>query len=503
MRPVEVIHLSYRDHIDTIRELLLNATTGAQVWLVAPWGLRATRDLVNLKLLRRTADAAALDLRLVSSHLGTRTLAREAGIPVYTTVPLKLRRYKRERPPASAPLAARIVPVEERLGRRWERRPHHFGLGTAFLTLLVIALLAVFMVGVAVVFIPSATVELRPQAQPVSGTLTVTARPTYREIDYGKAVIPARVVQIIIEGRDSIVPSGATMIPDAHAAGEVVLINRTSELVRVPKGTVVRTGAGVPVRFQTLADVELPPRLYSNVRVGIIAIEPGPSGNVKALTINIVEGELATRVDVINDAATAGGSLRAMPVVAYEDFDRLRTAMIAKLQQQAYNQLVAELEEGEFIPPEAVSVQVMAQKFDQVVGQQTEQLSMSMKVVARGLVVDGQSLKALVGRFLESRAGEGMALIPDSLSEEHIPQVRNEENAIVLQVSAKGMVAPVVDVSRIRSALRGKPVDEAAGWLRRNVPLAGEPRIVLEPPWWQYMPALTGRLRVNLTVEGG
>lgn len=60
---------------------------GAQVWLVTPWRCRLTRNPVYLKLLKRAAEGAALDLRLVSANSETRLLAREAGIPCTGSCP--------------------------------------------------------------------------------------------------------------------------------------------------------------------------------------------------------------------------------------------------------------------------------------------------------------------------------------------------------------------------------------------------------------------------------
>ena len=80
MKATEVIYLNRRDSVETVRELLASATPGAQVWLVAPWGMRLANDLLRLKLIARVARHAGLDLRLVSAHANTRVLAREAGI---------------------------------------------------------------------------------------------------------------------------------------------------------------------------------------------------------------------------------------------------------------------------------------------------------------------------------------------------------------------------------------------------------------------------------------
>ena len=500
MASIEVIRLLRSDSVDTVGELLQGAPPGAQVWLVAPWRMALTRNLVYLKLLRRMADAAALDLRLVSHDLLTRTLAREAGIPVYRSLPWRLRRYRRPRSQSAPGLAGRVVAFEGKLGWRWRRRPRNLSFGGVLLSLVVIAFLGVALLGIAAILIPSATVRLEPVARTVSGSLEVTAHPEYRDIDYGQAIVPARVVQVIISGRGETPATGRIDVPDGHATGEVVLVNKTTEAVIVPKGTVVRTGSGVNVRFYTVADVELPPALYASARVGVIAFEPGPVGNVQPLTINVVEGPVAHLVNVLNDQPTRGGSMKRVATVASEDVDKLRAELIGRLQQEAYAQLVGELQAGEFIPPESVDAQVMAEHFDQVLEQQSDVLSMEMKVVVRGTAVDGKSLEALAKHFLESRE-KGLTLIEGTLEVQRADDVRMEQKVARFHVMARGVVAPMVDVEGLKASLRGRKVAQAASWLSEHLDLRAEPEIEVFPQQWEWMPWLPGHINVIISAE--
>jgi len=497
---IEVVHLSRKDTIDAVREMLLLASPGTQIWLVAPWRLRLMRNLVYLKLLKRTAEAAGLDLRLVSRHIQTRTLAREAGVPIYRSVPLRLRKYRRRRREGAVGLAARVVPVSQPLGRRWPRRRPGIGLGTVLLTLTVILGLLAVLAGVALALVPRATVTLEPVARPVSGTIEVVADPSYRAIDYGRAILPGRVVQVIVEGRGETPASGRTDVPEDHASGQVVFSNRTSSPVLVPKGTILRTSSGVNVRFATLADIELPAALFGHQWVGVIALEPGPSGNVGALTINVVEGEVAHMVSALNPRPTEGGSIKRMPVVAYQDFDRLRADLIERLQEEAYIQLVSELESDEFVPPESLDVQVMSQSFDQVVDQRSDFLSMNMKVVARGVAVHSGDLESLAARFLESQAEEGLGLIENSLVLRRSEDTQVEGISLRMKVAAQGVVAPVVDVDQAKRAIRGKEIAEAMGWLSQRAELRHQPQITIFPAWWQYLPWLPGQIEIVLSA---
>ncbi|NLG52091.1 MAG: hypothetical protein GX552_18435 [Chloroflexi bacterium] len=500
MRPIEVIHLNRQDSVDVIRELIYSATPGAQLWLAVPWRAKVLRDLVSLKRIKRTAEMAGIELCLASAHFQTRILAREAGIPAYFQLPLALRGYKKARPQTAAGQASRVVQAHEAAHARL-RRPRTISLGVVLLSLLSFVVLVGVLGGAAIGLVPSATMTLEPVAQEVSGNLDVSVDPFLHEVDYGRAIVPARFVQVIVTGRGDTPASGRLDVPDGHAAGDVVFINRTTDQVVIPKGTIVRTGSGVNVRFYTVADVVVPAQLYGHARVGVIALDPGPLGNVQELTINVLEGDAAPRVEVLNDAATYGGSVSRLPVVAPGDMDRLRAEMIERLQAEAHEQLVAELEEGEFIPSESLNTQIMEEHFDQVLDERSDVLSMEMKVVVRGVAVDGRALEDFVGHFLASRVDEGLALIDGSLDLQRSANVRTEGNVMTFNITARGMVAPVIDVESIKRELRGKKLADARLWLREELELRSEPHIVVSPEWWDYLPWLPARL--NVTISSG
>ena len=502
MRSTEVIYLQRSDTVETVRTLLSSATPGAQVWVVSPWGLPLTKDLVSLKLIRRAAQDMAIDLRLVTRQFHTQALAREAGIPTRFALAPRLRAYRRVRDTSRKGLLSRVVPVRGRLGPYWEKRPFHLGLSAVLLSLVVIIMLFAVMAGVGAAMIPSAKVSIQPESRPVSGRFDVTANPRYHEIDVERMVTTARVVQLILEGHADTPATGRLDIADGHAEGEVVFVNRSQNAVKIPKGTVVRAGAGTNARFLTVTDVELPSTLYANSRVRVVAADAGLVGNVMPLTINVVEGDLARQVDVLNDKSTGGGSVKQVATIGVPEFDLLRADLSKKLQQEAYDQLVAGLAVGEFIPSKTLEVQIMSQKFDQAIGQQSDVLSMTMKVVIKGIIVDGVALNTLCSRLLEKQASEGMGILEDSLVVEPSPEVTVEENILRFTVSARGVVAPTIDSDQIKGHIRGKKIAEASDWLREHLQLQSEPVIVVEPEWWEWIPLLSGRVQVSVLASG-
>jgi hypothetical protein len=501
LRPVQVIALTRHDTVDTACQLLRAATGEAQVWMVIPWRNRVAGTLFDLKRLRHVAAASALDLRIVSRRLRTRALAREAGIRTRGSLPLRLCKYRRRHAAVKPGAGGRLVSTREQAKRRARGEPASLTFGAALLTLVLVVLLAATMLATAAALVPSATIQLEPLARPVEARFEVTASPAYAGIQYEQAIVPARFVDLVVEARGETPTTGTIWVKEKHASGDIVLVNRTDSPVLVPKGTIVRTGSGVNLRFYTVAAVELPGRVYAHRRVSIIALAPGEEGNVDALTISVVEGENAHLVDAINDTATSGGEDVTKYVVKRLDFETLREELKKKLEHDAYEQLMDSLEEGEFVPRESIRGEILSENFHQVLDEQTDVLSMDMKVRVTAVAVDGKAIEELAQRFLESGSDGEFQLVQSSMSVERSDDVQVTGNDVRLSVVARGAVAETIDVERIRRALRGKELDEAAGWLSQHYELNREPKLEITPEVWERMPLLPARIQVKILAD--
>lgn len=496
MRPVDVIFLTRHDTIDTACELLRRARPGAQVWMALPWRARYTRELLNLKRLRRIAGDKAVELRLVSRDSRARSLAREAGVAVSASVPRALKRLE-PREIRSSDLSARVVPVTERLSARHLRAPARFNVGRAILGLAFIALLLATMIGVIAVFLPSAEVALEPVSTREQVTFTAQANTRYDRVDHELGLIPLRSVQVIVEGQGETPASGTADVAEGYASGHVVFTNRTNEAVVVPQGTVVRSGSGETMRFRTTAEVTLPATLFATARAPVEAVEAGYA-MAGAYTLTRVEGALASRIEVMNDTSIGGGGSRRVPIVTYADLDTLRAMLVEQLQRQAYDQLVQQLGAGEFVPANTLSIEVMSLNYDQYVNQQHDVLSGTMRLVVRGSAVNDVHLKQLAWARIVAQAGGDVELIEDTLEMDQVGDIRVEDAWVAMDMRASAAVVSTVDYAALRAHMRGRTPEQAAEWLETNLALASAPRIEVKPEGWPRMPILDGRFEISL-----
>lgn len=218
----QIIELDYKDNIATIREKLDQAQV-SEVQLVVPNGFADLRNKVYLNLVRRKAQDKAINLVLVVRDPEIRTLAKEAGLSVTSSVAkghhLHLKRRRQRKPDEQAP-----TPVET------TRRPSTLAhttkqpsaLSRVITMLIVLGMLTAMAGGFVLMVIPEATVTLSPATKPVEARIEIMAVPDLQEINYESGQVPARVLNVEMESSGSTPATGKRDIADAHAEGTVV-----------------------------------------------------------------------------------------------------------------------------------------------------------------------------------------------------------------------------------------------------------------------------------------
>ncbi len=392
---------------DTLAGMLakLQTAPGERILFVVPddaGQVPSALNAVGLRALRRQAVQGQVSLALVTSQPALRELAAREGISTYrdraraeSACWHRLRRDRSvsTRPPGpaetEAPPAAGLFDRQPPSGfrpvaflRAFTRRlsPWWASLGlTFFLAVLFLGLLYALSL-----IIPAATVTLVPVAEPLKATASLRAVQD-AGLDLDAGIVPAQVMSVQVTGDAKTETTGRRAEPSGVARGSVIFINRTSRNVVVPAGTVVSTATGTDVQFTTTADLNLPPN--GRASSPVVAVLPGPSGNVRAGTITRVEGGLALSLAVANSSGFVGGTTAQMGVVTEEDKERLQAQLFEELKKQAQERLQERNKGGE-IQPESISYLALSPSFTPFVGEVSQELFLSMSVQAVGLMVD-------------------------------------------------------------------------------------------------------------------
>lgn len=515
----ETIELTVEDTLSSVLARL-RATAATRVLLVAPRKLTFTA--ADLIVLRREAATRQAQVALLTSQVGLRRRATDAGINAFRSrwwaertiwrTP-RLPRARRPQPPTpggvEAPFAAGLFSPRSPTGfrpavfrRAFKRSPSpwwaELGLAICLLAL------AAGMVYALSIIIPSATITVTPVSESLQMRAPLTAIQD-GATDPVAGTIPARVLSAQVSGDGTAPTTGRRQEPAGKARGQVVVINRTNRPITMPAGTVVATATGNNARFVTLAEAPLAPN--ARATVPIEATLPGPSGNVRASTITQVEGPLALSVVVANDGPTGGGTLARVGVVTEEDKTALQTQLFAQLKKDAYDRLSEKIGPGTFVPPESVSYLALSPTFTPFVGEVAPELTLNMTVQAVGLSVDTRAAQTIGLSRLQDAMPPGTRLISDSVR--FIPGAVSvlDEKTIRFELTSQGVLLRGIDREAVRSVTQGLSVEEATVALMARFQLAQPPEIHLGPDWLPYivpihLPRLPWRIRVIINWDG-
>lgn len=501
----QIIQLEPHDDVVSVLDRL-GWVRARRVLLVLPRGrrnpiIRRRLDMVLIQreLTRQKAHFAFItDDPLVMDH------ARELGIPTFDSIdesrhqawrtrpaPITVRREDQPHPfnPEMAAVASRVLP-----------RPQLRLNLAASAVLFGLALLA--LLALAYVVLPSATVTLTPASNQVSVAVPITADPELAAIDFDNALIPARIVGIEVEDSAAVETTGTADVPAAKATGIVTFINQVPEEVTIPQGTVVRTTAGNPVRFVTTAPVTLPSTVNSTVDAPIEAVEAGVEANLPSNLINSVEGSLASRVRVINSTPTRGGDILQVPAVSQDDYDRLRAALLQQLQQRAFGEMGDLMTDTEFVATESLLVVlVQDETYDRFVGEEAETVSLEMRVVVQGVVIDERTARQVVLNELAKKVGPSFQIGESTLTfrRDDVAQV-DDNRRVTFLMQGSGDVALAVDAARVQRLVRGKSVSRAQFLLEQELPLRQPPVIEVRPSFIRRLPLLAPRIQLEIVT---
>jgi hypothetical protein len=501
---LEKLYITPSDDRYTIREALRRADD-ARVLLVLPWEVdTGWSHPLDYEVVFREVQRRELEAAWVVEDMGRRPLAREAGFPVFKTEAdaethlgqagafPPLRAPKEPREPRHPWWAEEPRRPELPLKRRQPRWLIALELGLLGVVLVVLA-------ATALISWPSATIELVPQGTTHARIVPVSVDPTLEQVDLQRSVIPSRRIGAEFEGYVEVGTSGRSFSFSGRATGRVLFTNLLGQHYNVPAGTVVRTTSGsYPMRFETTAEVNVPP--FGQAEAPIKALEEGPRGNVAAYQINLVEGVAGLAVRVTNPSAITGAESEVVAAVSEADRERAWELAAQQILAEAYNGLQAYLEPGEFLPHQALVIQaVPKQAFTHLVGEKADVLGLNLRLLVTGQAVKVLDAQAVAYRQLATQLPEGYRLIDARFEYGEAAEEDVGPGLFTFYVTTEGYGVAQIDAHALIEDITGSPIEEAEATLTQSLPLARPPEITLTPEWFPYMPFLPLRIEVEVT----
>lgn len=559
--PKDTIYIDIDDEITSIIDKVQNSPKKI-VALVLPKRAAVFQSVVNMKLLKRTADNEKKNVVLITSETALMPLAGAVGLHVAKTP-----QSKPEIPPA--PMAARAAanaPEDEnaeldksasvgalsgvaddeaievdntepaqgaggdggagvaagaaaaKKGKKgknaatkkkfkipnFEKFRSKLFLGIAAVILLIAGYVMAFMV------LPKATVTLETDTSNLDTNLTLIADPNAQRLDKENGIIPAINKEFRKTDTEKVAATGEKNL-GKKATGSVTLSlsNCSSQQLSISAGTTVSTGniSYVTQESATLQSVEIGgdcrnedfPNISSRT-VDVVAQSPGERYNVDSNKSFTVAGYSA--VSATNDDAMSGGTDKIVKIVTQEDVDKARDAITKRAGDEAPEDLKEDIQDEGYMPiEETLKSGNPTVTSSPEVGAEANEVTITSTTVFNMLGVKENDLKTLVEEDVKQKIDPETQVIRDNgLSKANIRVEQASPNGqTTLALQTIVVAGPELNEEALKKEIAGKKRGEIQDMLKKR-PGVNEVEVEYSPFWVQSTPKSADK--ITIIIEG-
>ena len=448
----------------------------SELVLIVPRSARALRDPGAWPRLAAHVRHRGISLGVVAARRDVRNHAQDSGLEAAGSLrALRRPRFRRVRVGAREFDLPRLRPFR---ALRWLALPALAG--------------ALFVTACYVV--PSAEIVIVPPAEPFTRSTLVRIDPVADEADLELRVTPGITVRRTVTTVMATESTGTTEIGDAHASVQLLITNNGAAAAGLRAGTRVVNESGIV--FTTDEAVTVP--AGDSIVVVATAERAGTIANLDAEETWSLSGGPRT-LRVTNPRAADGGTDLAVPAIAAEDADRLRSMALDVLSRAGGRELARTVEAGAAFP-ETVTVAILGEESFARIGEPAATLVMEFTAIVSGLVLLDEQARAFGEALLVAALDDGVALLPGTTTVELAPERTFAGGALSLRLVATGLVARLFDPADMRDELTGARPADAARVVQRRLGLAIAPQVTVYPDWlpWLWLPRRGSRISITL-----
>ncbi|MFH1354519.1 MAG: baseplate J/gp47 family protein [bacterium] len=361
--------------------------------------------------------------------------------------------------------------------------------------LIFMGLVVVLGVAAIIIFLPTATVELRLRTAPLLVDEQLTIGTT---ADAGTATVPGtaffREVSIT-----NTAPVQNTEIVGEKATGTVEIVNRSVEVQSIKEQSRLVTGDGQLFYMQKHAIVQP----NSRVTVAVEADLSGEEGNIEPQRLDFAALDEGSRQLVYAEAAKkfTGGSGEEISVVSENDLEEAQKAAGQQARAQAESEIRADLPEGWIILEESWTGEVISFDADAQAGDKTPQFGYKTQIAVRVMSFEQAALEEHLKKTLGERLDDDYILFPGPISyTKSVSEIDWDAARLTLAVRVTHTTIPNLLLDTMREKLAGRSTEEATEYLEG---LTGVRSVGIElwPFWARSIPRIEQRISLKLEPE--
>ena len=194
----------------------------------------------------------------------------------------------------------------------------------------------------------------------------------------------------------------------------------------------------------------------------------------------------------------SGGSSTQISAVSKDDQTSLENDLKSELEESAISQLSQKLVDSQIFVNEMASFSAVKETFDHKVGDQADNIKLSLDLKAVGVAADRQKLFEYARGVLKDKIPAGFVL-KDSQINFSFVFVDQKDSNFNYKVTMSANFLPSVDVNNIFKQISGKNPEIVENYLS-NIPGFSRARVTLKPRLPGFLGVLP-RVSKNITIE--
>lgn len=547
----DTIYIDVDDEITSVIDKL-QSSSNKIVALVLPKRATVFQSIVNMKLLKRTAENEKKSVVLITSETALLPLAGAVGIHVAKTL-----QSKPEIPPdpmsvmaaantadqdedvqldkstsvgqlsgvpddeqsieldnSEVPDANNKTDTQDGSGKKakkentaqkkfkipnFEKFRTKLFVGFAALALVIIGLV------MALVVLPKATVVLQTDTSNIDIQLTLVADPGLQKLDKESKSIPALSKEFKNTDTEKVAATGEKNV-GTKASGNVTMSITCSDVDGLPPTIPAGTGVSTNnLTFITKTSVSLTTPDFGDGcsfigSVDVTAQNPGDEYNFGSGKSFTIAGYSA--VSGTNDDSMTGGTDKVVKVVTQEDVDKAKDAINKRSGDNAQQQLKSDIQEAGYQPVDdtfKAGTPVLS-SLPQV-GAEASEVTVTSTTISTMTGIKKDDLKVLVEEEARTKIDPKTQVIIDNGLDKAVIKVdelvQNGQVKLLLQTSV--VAGPDINEEALRTEIAGKKRGDIQQMLKAR-PGINEVEVNYSPFWVQSTPKKADR--ITIVIEG-
>lgn len=358
-----------------------------------------------------------------------------------------------------------------------------------------------------------AKIEIWPQFDVLSSSLSITADSTAAEVDLSTKTIPAYILEDQVTISQEFSSSGEKET-GGKSRGTIRVYNNYSSSPQTfvattrfmsSSGKVFRTPQRVTIPGKKKEDGEWTPGFKD---IQVIADKQGKEYNIGPSTFSIpgLAGSPAyTEFYGKSFKPMTGGAQEKIPYITSEDLDKAKQALEKKLKDKSKAKLQKKVQPDLVVFPETLDHQEVDLSSEIEAGTEVDSFSLEGTLQSRALTFNSLEAKELIKEESYSKISEGKEIRPQSITLEWNPESVNfpskkDSGNLIVRVDFSVDTYSKIDLKHLSSLIQGKSASKAKEFLESKDPIS-RASIKLKPFWIRDIPSDNQRVQMELVLD--